>query len=194
MAACRDSTGTPGAELLAGAHRAWQGDWHAVWAVEWAGAPVRGPLVVEIWHTADGRLRIETLEAPVAGLSSLVLIDDGEMSRLYDLRQDRAEGGQAVEAAGLPLAGDALEAMDWLFDHLAGAAVRSAGREHLESGPATRLDIHLAGGDRAALWIDEATGLPARLQLRSATWGEAAFSARSLSRAAPPPGLFAAPE
>ena len=48
-----------GEDLLGRAQQAWNGDWHAVWQVEWDGAPIRGPLTAEVWHAADGRLRIE---------------------------------------------------------------------------------------------------------------------------------------
>jgi hypothetical protein len=187
-------TSLPTAEdLVTRSWQVWQGNWHAVWQIEWSGAPVRGPLVAEVWHTGDGRLRIETLEAPVPALSGLVLVHDGQESRLYSMREDRVETGKPGERLRLPLISDALDAVDWLFEGIEGAATVVAGRERLESGAAIRLKITLANSDRADLWIDEATGLPARLWLRSATWGEATFTARSLSWLEQPhPDLFVA--
>jgi outer membrane lipoprotein-sorting protein len=166
--------------LLARAGQAWRGDWHAVWQVEWAGAPVRGPLVAEIWHAADGRLRVEVLEAPTPGLSGLTLVNDGTTGWLNDVRQDQRETGPAGQVR-IPLASDALDVMDWLFSNLEGATVVASGYDRLESGQAIRLEVRLADGDRAELWVHEATGLPARLELRSAQWGEASFTTRSIA-------------
>ena len=47
-----------GDDVVARGQQAWMGDWHAVWQVEWQGSPIRGPLVAEIWHAVDGRMRI----------------------------------------------------------------------------------------------------------------------------------------
>jgi outer membrane lipoprotein-sorting protein len=155
------------------------GDWHAVWQIEWDGAPVRGPLVIEVWHAADGRWRVETLEAPSAALSGLTLVNDGETSYLYDLRRDQVKAGSNKEVR-IPLAGDALDTIEWLIlgaEHLSAA---TAGRDTLESGVATRVDIELNTGGRATLWVNGATGLPAQVKLRSAVRGEATFATRSI--------------
>jgi hypothetical protein len=141
---------------------------------------------------ADGRLRIETLEAPLPTLSGLVLVQNGKASSLYTMWDNQVEAGQPGQPLRIPLISDALDTVDWFFDQVEGATLVVAGRERLESGPATRLKITLSNGDRAALWINEETGLPARLQIRSVTWGEATFTARALSRLEEPhPGLFA---
>lgn len=183
-----------GDELVARAHRAWKGDWHAVWQVEWDGAPVRGPLVAEVWHADDGRIRIETLEAPSPALNGLILVDDGETSWLFDVRHNRLEA-ESDEPAKIPLASDALDAIDWLFLNMEDATVAVSGRDSLESGAAIRLNIVLTTGDQAVLWIHEKTGLPSRVELESATWGEASFVTRSISIPENPhPGLFAPPQ
>ena len=180
-----------GDELVARAHRAWKGDWHAVWQVEWDGAPVRGPLVAEVWHADDGRIRIETLEAPSPALNGLILVDDGETSWLYDVRHNRLEA-ESDEPAKIPLASDALDAIDWLFLNMEDATVAVSGRDSLESGAAIRLNIVLPTGDQAVLWVHEKTGLPSRVELESVTWGEASFVTRSISIPDNPhPGLFA---
>jgi outer membrane lipoprotein-sorting protein len=137
-------------------------------------------MVAEIWHAADGRLRIEVLEAPSAGLSGLTLVNDGMTGWLYDVRQDRTEMGPASQVR-IPLASDALDAMDWLFSNLEGAVVEASGYDRLESGQAIRLEIRLGGGNRAELWVHQETSLPARLELRSAQWGEASFTTRSIA-------------
>lgn len=183
-----------GDESVARAQHAWRGDWHAVWQIEWDGAPVRGPLVAEMWHAADGRMRIETLEAPSPALDGLILVDDGETSWLYDVRHNRLEA-ESDEPARIPLASDALDAIDWLFLKMEDATVAVSGRDTLESGAAVRLDIVLPTGDRAAIWVHDETGLPSRVELHSATWGEASFATRSIS--IPEhlhPGLFASPQ
>jgi outer membrane lipoprotein-sorting protein len=195
VSACGEGSSLPdGDSLMAHAQRAWQADWHAVWQVEWAGAPVRGPLVAEVWHAADGRLRIETLEAPSPALSGLTLVDDGETSWLYDLRQDRLEAGSSKQIR-IPLASDALDAIDWLFLGMEGATVNVSGRDTLESGLAIRSDVILATGDRAIIWVHGETGLPSRVELHSVVWGEASFATRSIS--SPErlhPGLFVSPQ
>lgn len=149
--------------------------------------------MAEVWHSADGWLRIEVLEAPSAGLSGLTLVDAEATSWLYDVRQHRLQTGSAGEL-GIPLISEALEAIDWLFGGLDEATVKVRRPDTLESGQATRIDILLSSGDRAVLWVHNATGLPARVELHSEVWGEATFTARSL--AVPerlPPDLFIHP-
>jgi outer membrane lipoprotein-sorting protein len=181
---CNAAPPSDGASLVAQAQQAWAGDWHAVWQIEWSGAPVRGPLVAEIWHTGHGRLRIETLEAPTAALSGLTLVDDGATSWLYDLRQNRAEAKLAGQTR-IPLASDALDATGWLLNEAGRATTRTAGRDMLESGPANRVAVDWDNGDRATLWVHTQSGLPARVELHSAVWGEATFTTRSID---PSPG------
>ena len=191
--ACAGPRPADGRALAAQSQQAWWGEWHGVWQIEWEGAPVRGPLVVEIWHAADGRLRIETLEAPTAALSGLTLVDDGTTVWLHDLRRNRVTSG-AEGRARIPLASDALDVVDWLFGEMEKATVTIAGNGQLESGEATRLEVRLTTGDRASLWVHKATGLPARLELQSRVWGHVTLTARSLSRTPRlPPGLFAPP-
>ncbi len=188
--------GTPlpdGRDLATRSRQAWAGDWHAVWQIEWAGAPVRGPLVAEVWHAADGRLRIETLEAPTAALSGLTLVDDGTTVSLYDLRRNQVTSGPD-EQVRIPLASDALDVVDWLFGEMAGATVNVAGHETLESGPATRLEVALPAGDQASLWVHDETGLPARVELQSGVWGDVTLTARSISAVMhQQPALFDSP-
>jgi outer membrane lipoprotein-sorting protein len=180
VTSCSSSSLPDGKGLAARTRQVWEEDWHAVWEIEWAGAPVRGSLIAEIWHTADDRLRIETLEAPTAALSGLTLVDDGATTWLYDLRQNQVETGPD-ELVRIPLASNALDAIDWLLLNMDSAStVNVSGHGTLESGPATRLEIILSADDRAALWVHDETGLPARVELCSAVWGEATFTARSI--------------
>jgi outer membrane lipoprotein-sorting protein len=180
VASCAAFSLPDGKGLAARTRQAWEGDWHAVWEIEWAGAPVRGSLIAEVWHTADDRLRIETLEAPTAALSGLTLVNDGATTWLYNLRQNQVETGPD-ELVRIPLASDALDAIDWLLLNTDNAStVNVSGHGTLESGPATRLDIILDAGDRATLWVHDETGLPARVELYSAVWGKATFTARSI--------------
>jgi outer membrane lipoprotein-sorting protein len=198
VAACNVSSQPDGSSPITQAQQAWTGDWHAVWQIEWVGAPVRGPLVAEIWHAGNGRLRIETLEAPTAALSGLTLVSDGVTSWLYDLRQNRAEAKPAGQTR-IPLASDALDATNWLLKEASRATTRIAGREMLEGGLADRVAVDWSNGDRATLWVHAESGLPARVELHSSVWGEATFTARSIdpspSKPAelftfqPPPGV-----
>jgi hypothetical protein len=176
VAGCGNGSSLPDeSDLVNSARQAWRDDWHAVWQVEWEGAPIRGPLVAEVWHLADGRLRIETLEAPTPALD--------------------VEAGTAGQVR-IPLVVEALEAIDWLFSRIeATTAFRVSGHDMLESGRAFRLDMSWASGDRAVLWVHEETGLPSRVELHSATWGEAIFGTRSISRLeSPHPALFVLPQ
>jgi outer membrane lipoprotein-sorting protein len=181
---CNATAHLDGTGLVTQAQQAWAGDWHAVWQIEWNGAPVRGPLVAEIWHASHGRLRIETLEAPAAALSGLTLVDDGATGWLYDLRQNRAEAKPAGQTR-IPLASDALDAIGWLLDHADGTRPQVEGRDMLESGLADQVAVDWGNGDRATLWVHAQSGLPARVELRSAVWGEATFTTRSID---PSPG------
>lgn len=183
---------------VARAQQAWRDDWHAIWQVEWHNAPVRGPLVVEMWHADDGRMRIETLEAPTPALNGLILVDDGETRWLYDARRDASHKrleAESAELARIPLSSDALDAIDWLLLNVDDATVVVSGRDTLESGAAIQLDIVLPSGDRAALWVHDETGLPSRVRLQSAIWGQACFTARSISIPGHlHPGFFAPPD
>jgi outer membrane lipoprotein-sorting protein len=188
--ACDAPSPHDGSRLITQAQQSWAGDWHAVWQIEWSGAPVRGPLVAEVWHAGDSRLRIETLEAPAAALSGLTLVSDGTTTWLYDLRQNRAESKPAGQGR-IPLASDALDATGWLLKQASQATPRITGRDRLESGLAERVAVAMSNGDRATLWIDTESGLPARVELHSAVWGEATFTTRSIdSSARQPAGLF----
>ena len=171
----REQAGAQAAE----ARQAWAGNWHGVWSIEFENAPVDGPLVAEMWHAADGRLRIETLEAPTTALNGLTLVNTGDGVWFYDLRQNRAESGPA-DLERIPIASDSLLVMDWLLAQLPAAAILSARSEALESGPATRLSLNTEGSDQAELWINTKTGLPAGLELQSRQWGKVSLTSRSL--------------
>jgi len=173
------------------APEAWAGDWHGVWSIEFDSAPVDGPLVAEIWHAADGRLRIETLDAPTTALKGLTLVDTGGGGVwFYDLRQNRAELGPA-DLERIPIASDSLLVMDWMLDQVSTAAIKSAHWDSLESGRAARLSLVTEAGDEAEFWVHNKTGLPAGLELQSRRWGKVVLTSRSLE--APrslTPGLF----
>jgi len=188
LAACAAPAGAPPEQWLARAQQAWRADWHAVWQIEWAGAPVRGPLVAEVWRAADGRLRIETLEAPTPALANLTLVSDGQMAWFYDARHHRATHGPASRLR-LPLASDALEVWDWLLTEADTATL--AGTlypDTQESGPASRLELTTRAGDQASVWFDDQSGLPVGLRLRARDWGEVSISARRVEQ----PGQLAA--
>lgn len=177
--ACTSSPVADYNDQITRAKHAWAGDWHAEWQIEWTGDPVRGPLVAEIWHAADGRLRIETIEGPADGLSGLTLVNDGDSVWLYNLRQEQVISG-SKDQVRIPLASDALDAIDWLLLEMGNATVKVSGHDRLESGPTTRLSFTTPAGDQATIWLDEKTGMPARVELSSAEWGEATFATRNI--------------
>jgi outer membrane lipoprotein-sorting protein len=190
LAACAGSAPPAADHLLDQSRQVWSGDWHAVWQIEWAGAPVRGELVAEIWHTGDGRLRVETLEAPAAALSGLTLVDDGHQVWLHDVRLNQVHQG-ARGRVRIPLADDMLAAMDWLLSEASGAAVAAVRGDELESGPATRLELTTTGGAQATLWVNDESGLPAGLAFSRNPWGEVNCVTRSIQHPAHlVPGLF----
>jgi outer membrane lipoprotein-sorting protein len=184
LAACNSSATSSAGGSLIEARRAWAGDWHAVWQIEWSGAPVQGPLVVEVWHRGAGGLRLETLEAPTVALAGLTLVDDGEQVWLYDLRPNRVEHGRRL-ALRIPLASDALDVWNWLLTDAEQTAIHWRRADKLESGPATQLALTTRSGDQATVWIDDQTGLPAGLDLSSHLWGQVTMVTRSISRAGP---------
>jgi outer membrane lipoprotein-sorting protein len=165
--------------LLERARTAWASNWHAVWAIEWRNAPVTGPLVVEMWHAADGRLRIETLEAPVATLNGLTLVSTGSRAWLYDVRTNQAQSGPRDQVR-IPLADDMLAAMEWLFSEITPNGLRQASLDELESGAAWRLQLSTASGNAATLWLNRQTGLPAGLALQGSRWGQVRCVTRRL--------------
>gem|GEM_PF-6579213 len=163
------------------ARRAWAGNWHAVWQIEWENAPLRGPLVAEIWHAVDGRLRVETLEAPIAALNGLIRANDGLHTWLYDVRQECLSQGTR-EQLRMPLVDDMLEAMNWVLQEPVWITDASVDRWGVESGEAIALEITMQTGNRVILWVNRETGLPAGLALHTSPWGRARCVTRSLEQ------------
>jgi outer membrane lipoprotein-sorting protein len=170
LAGCGGAPSGAASADLARARNSWAGTWHAVWEIEWHDAPVIGPLVAEMWHSADGHLRIETLEAPVAALNGLTLVSTGDEAWLYDVRSNQAQSGTR-DLVRVPLADDMLSAMDWLLAETGAASIGKTTRDVLESGPAWQLQVILPSGDEATLWLTEPNGFPAGFALRSGRWG-----------------------
>jgi len=185
--------GTPNGAAVADLGRArsgWAGNWHAVWEIEWHDAPVSGPLVAEMWHSADGRLRIETLEAPVAALNGLTLVSSGDEAWLYNVRSNQAQAGDR-DRVRIPLADDMLAAMDWLLAEAGDAAISKIARDALESGATWQLQLVTPSGDEATLWLTDPDGFPAGFVLRSGRWGAVSCKTRWLERPQrPDPRLF----
>lgn len=179
LTACNQAARQQAGDEAIEAQEVWAGNWHGVWSIEFENAPVDGPLVAEVWHAADGRLRIETLEAPTAALNGLTLVNTGQTVWFYDLRQNRAESGSA-ELERIPIASDGLAVMAWMLAEVPTAAVVSARADALESGPAKRLSLITQRGDRAELWVHNRSGLPAGLDLKSRQWGDVTLTSRSL--------------
>ncbi len=171
------------AKELERARHAWTGNWHAVWQIEWNGAPIHGPVVAEIWHAADGRLRVETLEAPVATLNGLMRADDGAHVWLYDTRQRQTTYGTR-EQLRIPLVDDLLDAMEWALAQPFQATIIAINSWEIESGEAAALELTADTGERVTLWVDRETGLPAGLLLHSSPWGQARCVTRMLDRRA----------
>ncbi|PWH14086.1 MAG: hypothetical protein DDG58_13050 [Ardenticatenia bacterium] len=179
--ACADTASIDAAGELERARRAWAGNWHAVWQIEWHNAPLHGPVVAEMWHSADGRLRVETLEAPVATLNGLMRTDDGTQAWLYDTRQRQTSYGTRVQLR-IPLVDDLLDAMGWTLMQDFQATVIAANDWTIESGAAVALELIADTGERVTLWVNRETGLPAGLMLHSSPWGQARCVTRTLDR------------
>jgi outer membrane lipoprotein-sorting protein len=181
--ACTGMTSVDATGELERARRAWAGNWHAVWQIEWHDAPLRGPVVAEIWHSADGRLRVETLEAPVAALNGLIRADDGIQTWLYDARQRQTLYGTRAQLR-IPLVDDLLDAMEWTLVQQFHARVTAANDWAIESGAAVALELTTDTGESVTLWVNRETGLPAALVLHSSPWGQARCVTRTLDRRA----------
>lgn len=181
LAGCGSAPPQVTSAQLERARTAWAGNWHAVWEIEWVGAPVTGPVVAEMWHGADGRLRIETLEAPVAALNGLTWVNTGDQAWLYDVRLNQAQSGPRDQVR-IPLADDMLAAMDWLLAEASDARIGRAAHDVLESGGAWRLEITTVSGDAATLWLHEQGDFPAGFAMQSGRWGEARCVTRWLER------------
>ncbi|MCS7260753.1 MAG: hypothetical protein NZ765_08245 [Anaerolineae bacterium] len=179
--ACTRIPSIDAAVELERARHAWAGNWHAVWQIEWHYAPLRGPVVAEIWHAADGRLRVETLEAPVATLNGLIRADDGSHVWLYDMRQRQISSGTRAQLR-IPLVDDLLDAMEWTLLHPFQAMVVAVNSWEIESGEAIALELTGTTGERLTLWVNRETGLPAGLILHSSPWGQARCVTRTLER------------
>lgn len=183
VAACTGVTPINAAGELERARHAWAGNWHAVWQIEWSDAPIRGPVVAEMWHAANGRLRVETLEAPVATLNGLMRADDGTRVWLYDTRRRQTSYGTR-EQLRIPLVDDLLEAMEWTLKESFQATFITANGWEIESGEAVALELTTDTGERVTLWVNRETGLPAGLILHSSPWGQARCVTRTLDRRA----------
>lgn len=62
---------------------AWHIPQHTVWVLDWAAAPIGGPLTVETWRS-DGRVRLEILEAVPPALRGQTLVFDGQTAWRYN--------------------------------------------------------------------------------------------------------------
>lgn len=181
--ACTGTISPDAVGTLERARHAWADNWHAVWQIEWDNAPLRGPVVVEIWHATDGRLRVETLEAPVATLNGLMRGDDGTRAWLYDTRQRQTTYGTRAQLR-IPLVDDLLDAMEWTLTQPFHATFIGVNSWEIESGEAIALELTTETGERVTLWVNRETGLPAGLVLHLSPWGQARCVTRTLDRRA----------
>lgn len=165
---------------------AWQADQHIVWEIDWPAAPVGGPLTVAMWR-AGPRYRLEILEAVAPDLVGQTLIFDGVTAWRYQRFASPPAIPQLVKAQLSPVT-DAFEIIARLLATTPSSATQEATQVRRE--PAQKITLTFPEGDSLAVWRDEATGLPVRLNFVSGRQ-QATLRARSFEPLSnPPQGLF----
>ena len=153
--------------------RTWQDDQHIVWEIDWAAAPVGGPLAVETWR-ADQRYRFEILESAAPALVGETLIFDGQTAWQYS--RFAAEPLVTLASPQLSPVTDAFA----IIDKLIATPPQTARQEFVQTihGPAQKIALTFDNGHRLIFWRDEEQQLPVRI-LFSVEGKEARLEARS---------------
>lgn len=186
LSACIANNSVPPDPARQTIKRAWAADQHIIWEIDWPAAPLTGPVTVETWRLGS-RYRYEILESAAPALVGQTLVFDGQRAWRYN----RFEPLSTLEpvAAVLSPVTDAFSLVD---KFLAGSGLRATLEESvpLKHGPAQKIELHQENNDRLTVWLDQTTGLPARLTL-SVGGKSASLQARTLEPLIdPPPELF----
>ena len=168
---------------------AWRSHQHTVWEIDWPAAPSGGLLTVEIWR-AGAQYRFEILESTAPALVGQMLVFDGQTA----WRSDRFEEKSSWAAADPPELAPVSEAFAVIERLLARPAASATLQQSstLRHGPAEKITLSFSNGDLLAMWLDQATGLPARA-IFSYKGSQADLQARQLEPLAQPPAKLFAP-
>lgn len=173
--------------VLAELRAAWQRDQHAVWEMEWPGAPLAGPMAVEVWLSGPRR-RFEMLESGAPALVGETLVSDGRTAWLFNRFADGVTEVGAEEARFSPLS----DALLIISAHLAREprSVRALGEASLPTGPAHRWRLIYPEGTTLDLWLEDETGLISAMKL-AGPGGDFSLTARLIEPLDEvPEGLF----
>ncbi len=163
----------------------WQTEQHITWELDWPAAPVGGPLTVETWRSGE-RYRFEILEAVAPALIGETLVFDGRKAWQY--KRFTAEPPVTLTSPQLSPVSDAFAVIDQLLATPPQTATQEAAQTI--HGPALKITLMFANGDRLLLWRDEETQLPVRV-IFSVGGKEARLEARDFEPLPDPPeGLF----
>jgi hypothetical protein len=186
LSACISTRSMPPEAARQTIKQAWDADRHIIWEIDWPAAPLAGAVTVEIWRLGP-RYRYEILESAAPALVGQTLVFDGQHAWRYN-RLEPLSTLEPVPAVLSPVT-DAFGLAD---NFLARSPVRATREEfvQLKHGPAQKIELRMENDDRLTVWLDQATGLPARLTI-SVEGEPVTLQARTLEPLIdPPPALF----
>ncbi|MBN1219219.1 MAG: hypothetical protein JXM69_09840 [Anaerolineae bacterium] len=160
---------------------AWHADQHIVWELDWPAAPVGGPLTVETWRVGE-RYRFEILESVAPALIGETLAFDGQTA--WQSNRFDSEPPVRLDSPRLSPVTDAFATIDRLIATPPQTATLETGQTG--HGPAQKISLAFANGDRLIFWGDEATQLPVRI-IFEVGGKEATLKARSFEALVDPP-------
>ncbi len=139
----------------------WQLDQHVTWELDWATAPLGGPLTVETWRAGE-RYRFEILEAPAPALIGETLIFNGQKAWQY--QRFAPPAAFRPSTATLSPVSDAFD----LITRLLNTAPQTANQEstQVNFNQAQKITAMYGDDDFFILWQDIKTGLPLRINFK----------------------------
>jgi hypothetical protein len=165
---------------------AWRADQHIVWELDWPAAPVGGSLTVETWRVGE-RFRFEILESAAPALVGETLVFDGQTA--WQSNRFDSEPPVRLDSPRLSPVTDAFAVIDRLIATPPQTATLEIGQTG--HGPAQKISLAFANGDRLIFWGDETTQVPVRV-IFEVGGKETALKARSFEAMVDPPrALFA---
>lgn len=169
---------------------AWHSDQHTVWQLDWPAAPIGGPVTVETWRANQG-YRFEILESTAPALVGQTVVSDGQSTWRYNRFESNS-----LEMSSLPLLSPVSDAFE-MIDRLINTPAASASQQEsttLNHGPARKIGVAFENGDTLTVWVDQKTGLPARIIFSVRGGDQAELQARSLESLIDPPERLFRPE
>jgi hypothetical protein len=181
LAACTTEQPLPPNQAQTLIADAWQADQHIVWELDWPAAPIGGPLTVETWR-AGQRYRFEILESVAPALVGETLVHDGQTAWQYN--RFGPESPVRLDSPRLSPVTDAFTIVDGLITRPPQTATLE--QTQTSHGPAQKISLTFANGDRLILWRDEDTHLPVRVVFEVRRT-KATLEARHFERLVDPP-------